>query len=327
MTYEEFINNILETRGRFACGDEYHERHHIVPKCMGGGNEEENLIDLFAREHFEAHRLLALENPENYKLVAAFSMMAFPKSRNQDRPLTPEEYEEARILFGKLHSGKNHPLFGHTGAAAPMYGKRHTEESKKKIKENHSDISGVNHPMYGKHHSEDTKKKIRENRADLSGEKSPWYGRKHTEETKQKISNKNKGRLSGYKNPNYGKNLSDDVRKKISESLIGKFRAEKSPRSKIVVQYDTDNNIIDVYPCTREVKRMLNIDDRRISACCRNERKTAGGYQWKYLYDQTCKDGTVIQGAISLGLITEEEALKMLKEQSDMKGEKEYDCK
>lgn len=39
-TYEEFINNILETRGRFACGDEYHERHHIVPKCMGGTNEE-----------------------------------------------------------------------------------------------------------------------------------------------------------------------------------------------------------------------------------------------------------------------------------------------
>ena len=64
MTYEEFINNILETRGRFACGDEYHERHHIVPKCMDGSNDEENLIDLFAREHFEAHRLLALENSD-----------------------------------------------------------------------------------------------------------------------------------------------------------------------------------------------------------------------------------------------------------------------
>lgn len=52
LTYKEFIDNILETRGRFACGDEYHERHHIVPKCIGGGNEELNLIDLYAREHF-----------------------------------------------------------------------------------------------------------------------------------------------------------------------------------------------------------------------------------------------------------------------------------
>ena len=51
VTYEEFINNILESRGRFACGNEYHERHNIVPKSIGGTNDEENLIDLYAREH------------------------------------------------------------------------------------------------------------------------------------------------------------------------------------------------------------------------------------------------------------------------------------
>ena len=65
LTYKDFINNIIKVRGRFACGDEYHEKHHILPKCMGGTDEKDNLIDLFAREHFEAHRLLALENPEN----------------------------------------------------------------------------------------------------------------------------------------------------------------------------------------------------------------------------------------------------------------------
>ena len=75
MTYKEFIDNILETRGRFGCGDEYCERHHIVPKCLGGGNEEENLIDLFAREHFEAHRLLALENPKERGLQYAWWRM------------------------------------------------------------------------------------------------------------------------------------------------------------------------------------------------------------------------------------------------------------
>lgn len=72
ITYAEFIQNILNTRGRFACGDEYHEQHHIVPRCMNGTNDEENLIDLYAREHYEAHRLLALENPENEKLVYAW---------------------------------------------------------------------------------------------------------------------------------------------------------------------------------------------------------------------------------------------------------------
>ena len=47
MTYLEFINNILETRGRFSCNSEYHERHHIVPKCMNGSDDETNLIDLY----------------------------------------------------------------------------------------------------------------------------------------------------------------------------------------------------------------------------------------------------------------------------------------
>lgn len=111
-TYKEFIDSILETRGRFACGDEYHERHHITPKCIGGTNNEENLIDLFAREHFEAHRLLALENPENEKLIFAWNMMSHcHKKNNQRYQLTPEEYEEARKAFAKsisqLHKKRN----------------------------------------------------------------------------------------------------------------------------------------------------------------------------------------------------------------------------
>ena len=38
MTYSEFIENILATRGRFGCGEQYHERHHILPKSHGGEN-------------------------------------------------------------------------------------------------------------------------------------------------------------------------------------------------------------------------------------------------------------------------------------------------
>lgn len=81
MTYNEFIQNVLNTRGRFACGDEYHERHHIIPKCMGGTNDEENLVDLFAREHFLAHKLLAQENPNNNSLVYAWGCMAWAKTQ------------------------------------------------------------------------------------------------------------------------------------------------------------------------------------------------------------------------------------------------------
>ena len=44
---------------------------------------------------------------------------------------------------------------------------------------------GEKHPMYGKHHTEETKKKISEN---LKGENNHFYGKHHTEETKKKIS-------------------------------------------------------------------------------------------------------------------------------------------
>lgn len=66
ITYKDFIQNIIDTRGQFACNkNEYCERHHIKPKCLGGNNDKENLIDLYAHEHFIAHKLLAQENPNN----------------------------------------------------------------------------------------------------------------------------------------------------------------------------------------------------------------------------------------------------------------------
>jgi len=37
--YQNYIMQILNTRGRFGCGEEYHERHHIVPRCEIEGGD------------------------------------------------------------------------------------------------------------------------------------------------------------------------------------------------------------------------------------------------------------------------------------------------
>ncbi len=153
MCYQEFIQNILNTRGRFNCGNEYHERHHIIPKCLGGSNEEENLIDLFAKEHFIAHKLLAQENPDNNSLVFAWTCMAFPNNSVQKRyEATPEEYEEARIFCHEAMSGENHP----------MYGKHHTQESREKMSISKKDMyNGKNNPFFGKKHSQENVEKMK----------------------------------------------------------------------------------------------------------------------------------------------------------------------
>ena len=84
MNYKDFIDDIINTRGRYGCGEEYHERHHIVPRCIGGTDEKENLIDLYAREHFIAHKLLAKENPHNQSLQCAWWMMSNIGRENGD---------------------------------------------------------------------------------------------------------------------------------------------------------------------------------------------------------------------------------------------------
>ena len=36
----------------------YTEKHHIIPKSLGGSNQKDNLVKLLPREHFLAHWLL-----------------------------------------------------------------------------------------------------------------------------------------------------------------------------------------------------------------------------------------------------------------------------
>ena len=102
MTYNEFIQNILGTRGRFGIPKgEYKERHHIVPKCLGGTNDEDNLIDLYADEHFIAHKLLMEENPDNIKLTRAFTMMIPNLRDKREIEFTAEDYKIIREAYNK----------------------------------------------------------------------------------------------------------------------------------------------------------------------------------------------------------------------------------
>lgn len=68
---------IARARGRILTG--YVERHHVLPKCMGGGDEASNLVALTAEEHFVAHQLLAKIHPENVKLLFALRVMSDSK--------------------------------------------------------------------------------------------------------------------------------------------------------------------------------------------------------------------------------------------------------
>ena len=118
------------------------------------------------------------------------------------------------------------------------------EETRRKIRENHVDMSGTNHPLYGKHITEEHAKKLQEgHRKKCSGENNPWYGRRHSEDTKNKL----------------------------SDSL-----------SKQVYQYDENGNLIKIWKSASKIKRELGYSNSSIAKCCRGELNQAYGYKWSY---------------------------------------------
>ncbi|MBQ0113365.1 MAG: hypothetical protein KBT03_09570 [Bacteroidales bacterium] len=130
MTYREYINAILSMRENTKKKDVYMERHHIIPKCMGGDNSPENLVWLFPREHFIAHKLLYLENKGITALSYAYWNMSHCIKKGRYK-LTELEYEQARKEHSKNMSGKNNP----------NYGVRMTEEERKKSSVLHKKIA------------------------------------------------------------------------------------------------------------------------------------------------------------------------------------------
>lgn len=55
--------------------EEYTERHHVIPKCVGGTDDASNIVVLTAREHIHAHLLLVKMYPRSRKLKMALSAM------------------------------------------------------------------------------------------------------------------------------------------------------------------------------------------------------------------------------------------------------------
>jgi len=103
---------IADRRANPPAADEYVEVHHILPRCMGGENETENLIALRPEDHFFAHLLLA--KAHGGKLWAAVQIMAGARLGGS-KGRSPAKEPRARERYGRLirlarsfYSGENH---------------------------------------------------------------------------------------------------------------------------------------------------------------------------------------------------------------------------
>lgn len=95
-----------------------------------------------------------------------------------------------------------------------------------------------------------------------------------SEESRLKLSESNKGRK-----------LSKEHIEKIRKAFTGDkshFFGKPSVRKRSIIQLDKEDNIINIWLSTQEASEKLNIIRTNIVHCLKENRKTAGGFKWKY---------------------------------------------
>ena len=207
----------------------YYEKHHIIPKCLGGLDEDSNYVLLTYQEHVRAHYLLANLYPGNEKIAYAYYMICNSSGLISSSKLTKDEilkYTTYILTEEELVMLENSRKIVSESISKRFSGVKKTEEHRKNISKSKL---GKNNPMYGKHLTEEAKKHLSEiNKGKTVSESTRKKlseinkGRKHTEETKRKISERQLGVKRG---PH-----SEEHRRKIAQANTGKTHSEDTKK-------------------------------------------------------------------------------------------------
>ena len=110
--YDALINNAVQQL-REKTEDTVYERHHIVPRSLGGTNDPQNLVLLTPKEHYICHHLLTkfTNGPARHKMMLAYKMM-LRKSRSNTRGfrITARMYERAKHYQSEVSKSRVHSV-------------------------------------------------------------------------------------------------------------------------------------------------------------------------------------------------------------------------
>lgn len=122
MNYQQIYDNLIR-RGQNRILEGYSEKHHIVPRCMGGTDDAINLVSLTPEEHYLCHLLLVKIHPNNIRLVKAAMFMV---SSNKDQHRNNKVYGWLKRHYSEYMRGPNNPQ-----KINPVRGERHYAFGKK----------------------------------------------------------------------------------------------------------------------------------------------------------------------------------------------------
>lgn len=169
--YDALIN-----RAKLRTLTENKESHHIIPRCMGGNNDINNLVDLTIEEHYVAHLLLVKIYPVNSSLVFAAHMMGATRINNKVYGWLKRQYIDSCKGKPKSEEAKKNMSLAKQGYVPWNSGIKLGHEYS-----NSGSWSTGNIPWNkGKEH--------------MVGDKNPAFGKKWDDTKRTKMSGTNKGR-------------------------------------------------------------------------------------------------------------------------------------
>lgn len=188
MNYQKIYENIMKSSMNRALPKEtYTERHHIIPRCLGGTDEADNIATLTPREHYIAHWLLTKMYPGDYRLAAAFNNM-LRISKNQRR-LNSKYFAAARKAFSENHPTKSARVREKISNSVKEYFSKNTHPCKGVIK------VSTEYRVCGCGCGESFECKINSKQMYIRGHVSEETKRKTSETMKKFMSNLNKDEL------------------------------------------------------------------------------------------------------------------------------------
>ena len=195
--YTTWYKNITKNaKNRSISG--YTEKHHIIPKSLGGSDSDSNIVKLTAREHFICHWLLTktTTGTSRQKMIYALRVLRAnnPHQQRHETKITSRVYENIKKEYSEIASKQ------FSGEGNGMYGKTHTNEAKQRIseankgrvqpqKEKQKQIQA----MTGKKRAQFSDE-WKDNLSNNHKSKSNDFNGKHSEETKRKIGDAMRGK-------------------------------------------------------------------------------------------------------------------------------------
>lgn len=177
----------------------YKELHHIIPRSLGGTDNEDNITYLTAREHFICHWLLTKMTTGNDRAKMLYALNGMKReNRYQERyetKITARVYERIRIEFSIIHSEtmKGRPAWNKGIPQSEEQKEKNRQAALKRGPKTEETINKWKKSREGYKHSAETK--LKQSKSHIGKSNGPMS---EQEKLKRSVANKGKSKPDGF---------------------------------------------------------------------------------------------------------------------------------